>query len=58
VARRQLGERGTITVRCPVDEIELIHPLEALGRSMRDRSPSMEPAGRRAFSALSRNIYR
>jgi peptide-methionine (R)-S-oxide reductase len=29
VLRRQLGERGTITVRGPVDEIELVHALEA-----------------------------
>jgi hypothetical protein len=58
VARRKLGERGTIAVRGPVDEIELIHPLEALGRSMRDRSPSMEPPLDRTFSALSGNGYR
>ena len=58
VTRRQLGERGTIAVRSPVDEIELVHPVEALGRSMRDRSPSMEPPPDRTFSALSRNVYR
>lgn len=58
VARRKLGERGTIAVRGPVDEIELIHSLEALGRSMRDRSPSMEPPLDRTFSALSGNRYR
>jgi peptide-methionine (R)-S-oxide reductase len=50
VARRKLGERGTIAVRGPVDEIELVHSLEALGRSMRDPSPSMEPPLPETFS--------